>query len=220
MDSFVFADDANEQDRRECLKTIQSYRDKTLGIQKGTEVYNETSAGYDKVMSTAKYKGPEELVRVMEDLFPNNRDQVKVLDAASGTGLCGVAMFQAGFTNLDAVDASAGMLAEAKKKNVYQRLICEYLGENKLGIKDRIYDAVTMSGETTSGELGENLVPSSAFQELASIIKPGGVLVNVTRKENSGNVPDEEGKWKLESKKTIPAYLFDKEGVVLTYRIV
>ena len=36
-----------------------------------------------------------------------------------------------------------------------------------------IYDAVTMSGETMKGDVGENLVPTAAFYELASIIKSG-----------------------------------------------
>ena len=45
-----------------------------------------------QVMNVAKYKGPEALVEVMVELFPTNRHQVKILDAASGTGLCGEAV--------------------------------------------------------------------------------------------------------------------------------
>ena len=44
--------------------------------------------------------------------------------------------------------------------------------------------------------------------------------MNVTRKENFEDFTDEKGKWKLESKKTIPEYLFDKEGLVIVYRIL
>ena len=49
MDSFVFADHASDQDRQQCLEAIQSYRDKDLGIEKGTEIYNKTSVVYDNV---------------------------------------------------------------------------------------------------------------------------------------------------------------------------
>ncbi|XP_041379146.1 uncharacterized protein LOC121391660 [Gigantopelta aegis] len=75
----------------------------------------------------------------MADLFPDGRDKVRVLDAAAGTGLVGMELFKVGFKTLDAVDAAKGMLAVAESKHIYQRLICQYLGENKLGIDGRTY---------------------------------------------------------------------------------
>ena len=45
-------------------------------------------------------------------------------------------LFDIGFKNLDAVDASSQMLEVAKQKNIYKRIICDYLGPNKLDIED------------------------------------------------------------------------------------
>jgi len=37
---------------------------------------------------------------------------------------------------LDALDASQEMLNQAKSKNIYDRLICDFMGPNKLEIAD------------------------------------------------------------------------------------
>ena len=39
-----------------------------------------------------------------------------------------------GYRNLHGLDPSSGMLKEAKKKNVFTKLICDYMGPNKLDI--------------------------------------------------------------------------------------
>ncbi|XP_041367129.1 demethylmenaquinone methyltransferase-like [Gigantopelta aegis] len=228
MDNNVCANPSSQREINESLQAIARYQVKGMGRKKCIERYDKTGAEYEAHASVINYQGPYELARTMEELFPENRDQTKILDAASGTGLAGVELFKAGFTHLDAVDASEGMLALAKTKNIYQRLICEYLGENKLEIKDRIYDAVTMCGG-----IGENHVPYSAFEELLSVIKPGGVFVNVTRAEHSEKVDEyrdkalplfeklaEEGKWKLEMKRKFPDFIAGVEGVLSVYRVL
>ena len=43
-------------------------------------------------------------------------------------------MSKRGLTNVDCLDASAEMLAEAKKRNVYRNLIEAFLGKNRLPI--------------------------------------------------------------------------------------
>ena len=45
-------------------------------------------------------------------------------------------LYNNGFKNLDALDGSDGMLAIAKERNIYQRIICEYVGPDKLDIED------------------------------------------------------------------------------------
>ena len=39
-------------------------------------------------------------------------------------------------TQIDAVDASREMLDIAKEKDIYERLICDYIGEHQLPIED------------------------------------------------------------------------------------
>ena len=46
---------------------------------------------------------------------------------------------EAGFTNIDALDASEEMLEMAKKKGVYKNLMCATVGTNILPIADSKY---------------------------------------------------------------------------------
>ena len=43
---------------------------------------------------------------------------------------------KAGFSNLDAIDGSAGMLEVARKKNIYNNIICDIIGPNTLKIEN------------------------------------------------------------------------------------
>ena len=53
----------------------------------------------------------------------------RVLDAGAGTGLVGVELNRLGFSNLEAMDISRGMLAVAGTKNVYCALHQGVMGE-------------------------------------------------------------------------------------------
>ena len=46
---------------------------------------------------------------------------------------------KAGFVNLDAVEASAGMCEQARKRGFYGRVINDFVGKNKLDIEDGKY---------------------------------------------------------------------------------
>ena len=45
-------------------------------------------------------------------------------------------LYEGGYVNIDALDGSPEMLEEAKRKDIYKRIICDYLGPNKLDIED------------------------------------------------------------------------------------
>ena len=94
----------------------------------------------------------------------------RVLDAGAGTGLAGQALKQIGFSNLVALDASRGMLREARTKGVYQALYCRDL-DKPLGFL-RAFDAVISIGVFTYGHVG-----AGAFEALLEVTKPGGHIV-------------------------------------------
>lgn len=98
-----------------------------------------------------------------------------ILDAGAGTGTLGQWLHQAGYRNLEAIDLSAGMLAEAKKKNVYQQLCPMVLGE-PLDFTTDTFDAVTACGVFTYGH-----APSRSFDELIRVTKPSGYLLFTLR---------------------------------------
>jgi SAM-dependent methyltransferase len=99
----------------------------------------------------------------------------RLLDAGAGTGLVGEYLHQQGYTNLTAIDISEGMLAEARKRNVYTELHQMVLGE-PLAFADDSFDAIISIGVFTVGH-----APSRSFDELIRISKPGGKIVFTMR---------------------------------------
>jgi ubiquinone/menaquinone biosynthesis C-methylase UbiE len=95
----------------------------------------------------------------------------RVLDAACGTGLIGVALARYGFSDIEGLDISAGMLEVAKRKGVYASLVCAPLGE-PLPYPDAHFDVFTVAGAFTPGH-----APAESFDELLRITRPGGFAV-------------------------------------------
>ena len=82
--------------------------------------------GFQEVLEVARFKGFNPIVKTLDDTVQEEfkdtpKDKVKVMDAGAGTGLVGVELHKFGFTTIDALDISPGMLNEAKKKNVYKK---------------------------------------------------------------------------------------------------
>jgi ubiquinone/menaquinone biosynthesis C-methylase UbiE len=134
-------------------------------------LYQQWAPHYEQNMTHSDYHGPQQSAAKMAELFPSNRENVKVLDVCAGTGLTGVELQKVGFKKLDALDGSQNMLEEAKKKGVYGQYICAYLGEKPTPIPDNTYDVVHQCG---AGHLGH--VPGTAFREFVRIVKPGGYV--------------------------------------------
>ena len=102
--------------------------------------------------------------------FPAKRkDEIKIIDVAAGTGLAGVELSKLGYTNIDALDMSQEMLNQARKKNVYQRLVCSYLSDQKTSeIETGQYDALTCVNAT-----GNKHIIQNAMTELCRIVSKG-----------------------------------------------
>jgi len=94
-----------------------------------------------------------------------------ILDIGSGTGLAGVALQAAGFTQLDALDFSREMLEVAASRNVYQRLIQADLSAPLSMLGDHHYAAMICTGTFTHAHVG-----ASCMSELWRILAPGGFL--------------------------------------------
>jgi len=84
--------------------------------------FDSFAASFESKLAKLSYRAPALVAAMLEDsgLAPSN--QLDVLDAGCGTGLCGVLV--APFARrLVGVDLSEGMLAHAKEKNVYHTLL-------------------------------------------------------------------------------------------------
>jgi len=95
--------------------------------------FNSFASSFEAKLEALSYRAPTLVAAMLEDSGLERSHCLDVLDAGCGTGLCGVVV--APFARqLVGVDISEGMLAHAKDKNVYQKLVkselTEYLRDN------------------------------------------------------------------------------------------
>lgn len=93
-----------------------------------------------------------------------------ILDIGAGTGLVGAALAKSGLTDLEALDISAEMLAEAGKKAIYDDLHCVDLTDcGDFGQGQ--YGGVISAGTFTHGHLGPE-----ALMTVVDLGKPGALF--------------------------------------------
>ena len=126
-------------------------------IENTFDVFSETFD--DVLVGQTKYCGPQLLIQAIQRELGAGTKQFTVLDAGCGTGLCGLAIAEYA-SQLTGVDLSAGMLAKAKLRNVYDELIKAELTEY-LQSKTAVFDLI-VSGDTFNyfGEL-DNLIAAA-----------------------------------------------------------
>ena len=95
--------------------------------------FDSFASSFESKLEKLSYRVPALVAAMLEDSHLEPLKRLDVLDAGCGTGLCGplVAPYA---RRLVGVDLSAGMLAHAKEKNVYDELLktelTEYLRDN------------------------------------------------------------------------------------------
>lgn len=112
-------------------------------------------------------KGYQYHERVAEVFVAGERPAGPTLDVGCGTGIVGEALRVRGVADIDGVDISVAMLAEATTKGVYRELIEADL---TVGIDrpDDTYAGVTSAGTFTHGHL-----PPEPLGELIRVAMPG-----------------------------------------------
>jgi predicted TPR repeat methyltransferase len=95
----------------------------------------------------------------------------RILDAACGSGLTGIALKNLGFRNIDGIDISAGLLQLADQTGAYTRLDKVDMQVFPLLFEDGEFDAVNFIGALTYSETNEIL------RELCQIVRSGGFVV-------------------------------------------
>ncbi|WP_204103385.1 MULTISPECIES: class I SAM-dependent methyltransferase [Spirulina sp. CCY15215] len=137
--------------------------------------YDQWAEDYDRDMKDVFGNvGPQKMVEIVTQYVSTD---AKILDAGAGTGLVGELLSQRGYKDLEALDISAKMLAEAREKNVYNHLHQEILGE-QLKISSDYYDAVVVKGV-----FAPNHASVDAFDELIRITKPRGYIIFTIRSD-------------------------------------
>lgn len=137
------------------------------------ERYDQWAEEYDEDLdSDFGYVMPRIAAETFKQFVPT---ESRVLDAGAGTGMVGVELHRLGYTNIDAMDMSRGMLDEARGKGVYGSLYQMVMGE-PLDLETGSYDAVICVGVLTLGH-----APAHSLDELARIVRPGGLVTFTMR---------------------------------------
>ena len=137
------------------------------------ERYDQWAKEYDEDLeSDFGYVMPRIAAETFKQFVPT---ESRVLDAGAGTGMVGVELNRLGYKNIDAMDMSQGMLDEARDKGVYGSLYQMVMGE-PLDLDTGSYDAAICVGVLTLGH-----APASSLEELARIVKPGGLVAFTLR---------------------------------------
>lgn len=98
-----------------------------------------------------------------------------ILDAGCGTGLSGPCLRALGYSEIEGLDFSAGMLAIAQGRGAYSRLTQAALGR-PLPWADGYFAAVFSAGVFTQGH-----APASSLDEIVRVTQPGGHVIFTIR---------------------------------------
>ena len=141
------------------------------------EIFDVFAPDFEKVLSDLEYQTPQIIERFLQEIYgQDSQKKYRILDAGCGTGLCGkILKPYARFFSLDGVDLSAKMLAEAKKKKVYNHLFCKDIIEF-LAARENHYDLIVSADVFTYfGSL------DSLFEAMSkSLKKQGRILFSIT----------------------------------------
>jgi predicted TPR repeat methyltransferase len=134
-----------------------------------TQLFDRYAATFDVSLARLKYSAPSLVCGAVAEVLPSTESKRAVLDAGCGTGLCGP-LLRATAASLTGVDLSAGMLAKAAERKVYDEL---HKGELVAFMREHpaAYDVI-VSADTLNyfGALEE------AFSAAAAALQDAGVF--------------------------------------------
>jgi ubiquinone/menaquinone biosynthesis C-methylase UbiE len=145
-------------------------------------VYSETSSSklnkhyknwanlYDTDMSSWGYAYPLQLNKILTNKLKLKKT-IKILDAGCGTGYVAEVLSKLNYKNIIGIDFSEEMLAIARSKKIYKKLMCQSLNET-IELRSKQFELIICTGVLTSGHVGP-----SAINELVRLLKPQGFFV-------------------------------------------
>ena len=130
--------------------------------------YDAWAASYDAEVAENGYVTParcaDALVKAGLPL------DAPILDMGCGTGLAGLALRAAGFIHVDGTDVSAGMLGQARARNVYRHLTQGYPEQ-----PPQIHPGT--AAIVAAGVIGAGAAPASLLRQCIHGVTPGALMV-------------------------------------------
>lgn len=135
--------------------------------------YRDWAPVYDQTISRlGAYLSPDLLAGMAAQACPDR--SIPVLDLACGTGLLGAALARQGFAGITGLDLSPEMLAQAKAKQCYRRLVTGDLTQD-WPFPAGAFGLITCAGAFMTGHLGVEVLLRAA----RALPKGGVLLVDV-----------------------------------------
>ncbi len=138
----------------------------TSGAEAMRDLYNDWAGSYEDEVSENGYATPARLAQALLNAQPET--STPILDYGCGTGLSGLAFSQAGYTAIDGMDPSEGMLEKCREKSLYRTLIRLDLS-GPLPVKQDQYSAIMAVGVISTGA-----GPASLMDDLMALLPSGG----------------------------------------------
>eukprot|EP00092_Neocalanus_flemingeri_P029944 GFUD01032510.1.p1 GENE.GFUD01032510.1~~GFUD01032510.1.p1 ORF type:complete len:436 (+),score=117.78 GFUD01032510.1:141-1448(+) len=134
--------------------------------------YDDWCNKYDTdLMIQGNYTGHTKCVEAFVKLGLNRN--VQILDLAAGTGLLGAEIGKHGYEFVDGLDASPGMLGQARNQTIYRDYIISLVdGLGSIPVNDETYDVVMSSNGFAPGQIYPTAIP-----EILRVMRPGGYLL-------------------------------------------
>ena len=136
-------------------------------VERDYDTFAKTGS-YDAKFDEWGYVGPETAAAILRNYVPV---ESRILDAACGSGLTGIALRKLGYEHIEGIDVSTGLLALAEQTGAYERLERVDMQVFPLPFDDGEFDAVNFIGALTYFETNEIL------RELCRIVRSGGYIV-------------------------------------------
>ena len=133
------------------------------------DYYDAWAESYDAELDDNGYASPARCAAALAAFLPDR--SAPILDFACGTGISGKALAGEGFTTIDGLDVSEGMLAQARAKGVYRDLL-KGQPDAPIEVGGRNYAAVA-----AIGAIGSGAAPAQYIDQIMGLLKPGGIFV-------------------------------------------